>query len=221
MTALVFFCAAAATLLPVDEQVGEILDRLEKAASELNSFRADYHQVELDEFGDEFTYKGTIEYLKEGRWRMTLVADDQNNPIEEVVSDGSKGWMIRHKTKKVEVASMSTIRRRAGGITFTGAAGILKRSYRITLKGTEETRSGPAHHLLCMPIKGAEGVDPTIVSLDLWINDEQPAPIAKIRLAQRGGIITTWELSNIQRNLTISEKLFEYRIPRGYEEFIH
>ena len=221
MIVLLIACLLMPLQLPQEETVEEIIARLEESSEQLSSFRAAFHQMEVDEFGDEMEFQGTIEYMRGGNWRMALVEDDPEKPVEEVVSDGRKGWMIRHKTKKVEVTNMSNIRRRAGGISLTGAAEVLRTSYEVTYVGKEELGTGITFHLYCKPIKGAPGADQTIRSLDLWINADQPAPITKITLRQRGGIVNTWELSDIQRNIEINQRIFEYRIPRGYQEIIH
>lgn len=210
----------ALAFAPQEETVEDILAKLESSSEQLNSFRASFYQVENDEFGDETILRGTMEFLKGGRIRMAVITGDSDSPVEESITDGKKAWMIRHKLNKVEVVALSSLRGRLGGFSQVNVK-ILRTAYNITYKGVEELESGQAYHLYCKPIRGAEGADPSILSLELWINTEQPSPIVKVKARQRGRIVTTLTLSNIQRNVSINPRVFKYRVPRGYEEIVH
>lgn len=227
MSPLALLCIFA-VLAPItqEENIEAILQRLEESSARLTSFEAGYSQCEIDEFGDSTVFNGTIYYLKDksggsevGLFKMTSELDGRI--IEEVCTNGRQGWMVRHSLKRVEVATMSAINRRVGGITLTGAADILRNNYDITLEGIDELASGRAYHLRCEPMEGAIDVDPTIDELELWINIEQPSPITKILLNHRDQVVSTWELNSVQRNADINRNIFQKRIPSGYTEIKH
>ncbi len=222
MTAASLLCLLAVALVPPQnnsQEIEAIMSGLEEASAQLRSFSASFRQEEVDEFGDRTTFNGNIRYLAPDKWRM--ISELNGRPVEEVVSDGERGWMVRHSLRRIEVVSLSSINRRSGGISFTGAARMLGENYLITLAGTEELPTGAAYRLHCLPIEGAPNADPSISSLELWINVEQPAPVIKMLLRQRDGVVITWELQEVRRNVEVDPRQFEFHRPRGYEVIQH
>ena len=213
--ALMFLSA----VLPVDDKADQVLDMLESASDQLKSFRAEFEQVEIDEFRDETRISGTWQFLRGGRMRLSVI-NRNGQVLEESVTDGKTGWQINHNLKKVDVASVSSVGGRISGYSSINVQN-LKNSYTSTYLGEVELRSGPAHHLRCKPIRGAEGADPTVLSIEIWVNVEFPSPIVKIKATQRGRVVTTIELYDIQRNVDVDPGIFKYRVPRGYEEIKH
>jgi len=218
--ATILFALALATAAGAqDQSVDEILNRLADASSELNSLVTGYSQIEVDEFGDKTVLSGTFYYLKPGRYRWALEVGGK--VVEEMVSNGTHGWRIRHSVKTVDKVKLETIKRRTGGITLTGGAEELRASYDISFAGIDELDTGTAYHLICNPKPGVNRADSLIRRMELWINIEHPAPVVKVVVRQRDGIVVSLEFNNLRRNAPVAARYFEYHVPNGYEEITY
>jgi outer membrane lipoprotein-sorting protein len=219
-------CAAAAalTLAAAGSQqqfptVDEIMQQLSEASSRLDSMVASYRQTEVDEFGDETALTGTFYYVRPSRYKWAL--EVSGRVVEEMVSNGVHGWRIRHNVKAIDKVTLATVKRRTGGITLTGGADELKENFDIALQGIDILASGQAYHLICTPKDGSPGVDALYRRMELWIDIEQPAPVVRVVIHQKDNIVQTLDFSDIRRNVSVNERMFQYRVPRGYEEITY
>ena len=218
IAALLLACAAVC-LHAQDPSADEVLQMLADDSVNLNSLVTKYRQVEVDEFGDETEFCGTFYYLRPGRYRWALEVNGK--VVEEMVSNEAHGWRLRHNVKAVDKVKLATIKRRTGGITLTGGAEELREAYDIGFAGTDELVTGPAYHLVCIPKDGNSEADSIIEKMEIWINIENSAPVVKVVIHQRDGILNSLEFTDLQRNAEVAESNFVYRVPRGYEEIVH
>jgi outer membrane lipoprotein-sorting protein len=211
--------ACPATTQERQPTVDEIMQRMADASAKLNSLVTSYRQSEKDEFGDETILSGTFYYLKPARYRWSLEVGGK--VVEEMTSNGDIGWRIRHNVKAVDKIKLETIKRRTGGIALTGGAEELRANYDIEFIGIEKLRSSPAYHLRCIPKNGNTDADSIIVSMDLWIDIDEPAPVVKVVVQQRDDVEITLEFFDLRRNAEVNPEMFVYRVPRGYEEITY
>ena len=218
IAALLLACAAVC-LHAQDPTVDEVLQKLADDSADLNSLVTKYRQAETDEFGDETEFCGTFYYLRPGRYRWALEVNGK--VVEEMVSNESLGWRLRHNVKAIDKVKLATIKRRTGGITLTGGAEELREAYDMSFAGIDELTTGPAYHLICVPKDGDSEVDSIIQQMEIWINVENSAPVVKVVIHQRDGILNSLEFTELLRNAEVNESIFVYRVPRGYEEIVH
>ena len=193
----------------------DILDRLIAANDKMKSFQAEYTQIEVDEFGDEFTRKGIVCYQKPGNFYMSYM-DAKGKLVEEVARNQQNSWRIHHRAGKVDKFGGAKNDKKekdtTGGVDITNPEDI-KKAYNISVTGIEELPSGKAWHLV-----GKAKETRKYMSIEIWVNIENNAPIAKLISVEKSGNKITFILENIKRDKIISRSIFDYHVPKGYKE---
>lgn len=209
---LLIACPLAAQELPKAE---DILDRLIAANDKMESFKAEYTQVEINEFDEEFTRSGLICYQKPGSFYMSY-SDAKGKLVEEVAKNQDNSWRIHHRAGKVDKfggdKSDNQEKDTTGGVDITNPEDI-KKAYNIEVKGIDDLPSGKAWHLV-----GKAKETRKYMSIEVWVNIENNAPISKLISVDKNGNKITFTLENITRNSGVDSSIFKYHVPSGYKE---
>lgn len=201
-------CAAAQDLPSADEVMQKLID----ANDQLKSFTADFRQTETDEFGDQTVISGTAAFLKPGRYLLVSVL--KGKPHEEVGMNETHAWRIRHHLKTIEKVLVKESDKVSDGLDIRSPED-LQANFDLTVKDIENLASGPAYHLVGKPKKSGSKYQ----SIEIWVNNEIPSPIVKVRTAQKR-IVTVFEFTTIKRDVSIDPSRFVYKVPSGYTEHL-
>lgn len=192
--------------------VDQIMSDLKVANDALQSIEASFIQEETNEFGDVETTTGHFYFLSPGRYMLNSIFDGKVN--EEMGKNAKYAWRIRHHLGSVDKFKVKESDQVSEGFLFTDADE-LNSAFDLKLLGVEKLESGDAYHL-----KGKAREKRKIREIEIWINVESPAPIAKaISYQKRKTTMITF--NNIKRDVKLDSDMFVYRVPRGYQEINH
>jgi outer membrane lipoprotein-sorting protein len=194
-----------------------ILNKMEKAHQDLKSLRADMVQQNTNNqigitdtnFG-AFIYKPAVGKSK-GRLRI-----DYNKPSKDIVSLIGENLILYQP--RVNQAVKTTLAKAAKGKVsgysqLVGLDGSLKSqtgNYNIEVVKLDEHINGVSTAVLkLIPKNGNQ-----IVSIDLWVNQQNSLPI-QWKIIERNGDFTIVTLNNIEVNANIPDSAFNVNIPSG------
>jgi len=187
--------------------VDEVLERFKQAGEELNSFTAEFTQIEIDEFGDRHSKQGSIYFLAPGRYLLITMLDGK--PMEELGKNANEAWRTRHHVKTIDHVPVGKEAEVNEGYSFADADD-LRTSFDLEVKGIEELESGPAWHLVGVP-KEDKGIE----LFEVWINIASPSPLVKLKASKKYSS-ETMIFSNIKRNVDVDSDVFVYKELDGY-----
>ena len=213
VTALILGCFVCAFAFQEElPTVDEIMSRLKAGSDQLRSIDAVFVQEEKNEFGEIVTTEGKFYFLSPGRYLINSIMDGKI--LEEMGKNKDHAWRIRHHLKTIDRFKVRESEQASEGFLFTDAEE-LNAAFDLKLVGIGFLDSGRAYHL-----KGKAKEKRKIREVEIWVNIEKPSPIVKAISYQRRKT-TTITFSAIKRNEDVETGMFNYKVPRGYDEIIH
>jgi outer membrane lipoprotein-sorting protein len=197
----------------------DVLRAIETADNELTSFEAD--MVTTDQFvlfGDTEVEKGKLSYLRPGYLRRDLV---EPAPQTLIVGDGvAKIYIPRINQAQFYPLDTSDEGRKlvVPGMASTSE---LLAAYDVSLADVlPDDGAGRVYVLDLVPLPGTEAAKHW-TSITLSVREGQWHPAERIHIVQLNGDTTTYELTNIVRNLDLKPSDFELDLPDGVEIIRH
>jgi chaperone LolA len=176
-----------------------VLKRASAAYANLRSLRADFAQS-LDNplLGKTINSRGTIAQRQPDRFLMRF-----SDPAGDlIVSDGQFFWVYYPSVDKKQVSGT------AGGLDLQAQfIGDPTRRFTYTYQGQENVGGRPADVLTLVPREPAG-----YKSLKVWL-DREDGIARKFDLTDDNGVVRHIELSNLERNPTLSDALFRFIPP--------
>jgi outer membrane lipoprotein carrier protein len=205
-------CAAVLLLLvsarvPA-QQPAETPQSLARALQEryagIRDFSADFTQTYRGgALRTETRERGTVTIKKPGRMRWVYTDPER----KEIVSDGRTLYFYLPQDKRVIVSDVSQADEATTGPMFLAGRGDVIRDFAVT---AAKSRVQGASAIELTPRKPQADYDRLIVTLD-----PRTLQIRALTTIDRLGGENTLILTNLKENRGISDKEFEFRIPRG------
>jgi len=188
----------------------EFATALQQKYDRIRDFSASFIQsytggVLKKKLGEE---RGTLWVKKPGKMRWDYKTPDE----KQLVSDGIKTYFYIPEDKQVYVASLPTDDSVSARILFLAGKGNLVRDFTPSLVASPAGAPSGSKTLKLVP----RAAQADFEWLMLFI---EPGTLALRGLAStdaQGGT-STFVFNNVKENIGISEKLFEFKMPRGVE----
>lgn len=181
--------------------------RVQQRYDTIKDFEADFVQsYEGGVLRTKTTERGSVSIKRPGRMRWVYLKPER----KEFVSDGTRVYSYLPADKQVIVSPMPSDQATTPALFLTGK-GHLVRDFTATF--TQLPGVSPGVTVLKLIPKKA---DPDIESLVLGV-DSQSLQIVQLVATDRQGGRSSFIFSNLKENRGLSDKIFEFRIPRGVD----
>lgn len=195
--------AQRALSVPADELAVRIQERYDK----VRDFEADFVQsYQGGVLRTTTTERGTVAIKRPGRMRWVYTSPER----KEFVSNGERIYSYIPRDKQVVVAPMPDASQTTPAL-FLAGRGHLVRDFTVSYAELPGAPEGTIT-LRLVPRKP----DPEIEWLMLAV-DPDTLQIRQLVALDRQGGRSTFTFTNIKENRQLSDKLFEFRVPRGVD----
>ncbi len=188
-----------------DQRAADLAGRVQQHYDTIKDFEADFVQsYEGGVLRTKTSERGTVSIKRPGRMRWVYDKPER----KEFVSDGTRVYSYIPADKQVIVSPMPE------GTTpalFLTGKGHLVRDFTAAMTTLPGTAAGVSV-LKLVPRKP----DPELESLVLAV-DDTTLQIRQLQAVDRQGGRSTFIFSNLKENRGLSDKIFEFRIPRGVD----
>jgi outer membrane lipoprotein carrier protein len=176
---------------------------LQQKYDRVKDFTADFtHVYEGGVLKKKASERGTVQIKKPGRMRWEYTAPDKKT----FVSDGTKIYSYLPADKQVIVSNMPSDDQATTAVLFLAGKGNLTRDFNVTYA---ENDSPDVYALRLDPRQKQRDYDWLIV-----VVDRATLQIRGLTTADQGGR-STFTFTNYRENTSLSDKVFEFKIPRG------
>jgi outer membrane lipoprotein carrier protein len=185
----------------------ELAGRVQQRYDQIRDFEADFVQTyEGGVLRTKTTERGTVAIKRPGRMRWVYTKPER----KEFVSNGQRIYSYLPADKQVIVAPVPTGDQTTPALFLTGR-GHLVRDFTASI--TDLPGAGPGVVTLkLVPRKP----DPELESLLLAV-DAKTLQIRQLVATDRQGGRSAFTFSNLKENRNLSDRLFEFQIPRGVD----
>jgi len=181
--------------------------RVQQRYDTIKDFEAEFVQAyEGGVLRTKTTERGTVAIKRPGRMRWIYTKPER----KEFVSDGSRIYSYLPADKQVIVSAMPEGQTTTPALFLTGR-GHLVRDFTASFTELPSAPAGTTAIKL-VPKKA----DPELEWLILGV-DSTSLQIRQLVATDRQGGRSTFTFSNLKENRGLSDKIFEFRIPRGVE----
>jgi len=193
--------------------IDNVLDRMDKSASDFRSLTADIEQIKYtDVVKDTSTETGQIFVRRDQKMRIDLTKPDPKT----ILRTGDSLFIYTPKINRVEEYNLGKNRAIVDQymrLGFGTKSQDLQKSYDIKLAGEEEID----HHktvLLELTPKSDE-VRKQITKIQMWVDESSWLPVHQKFLEAGGGDYFLVKYSNMMKNLKINDSKFKPNWPKN------
>lgn len=181
--------------------------RVQQRYDTIKDFEADFVQAyEGGVLRTKTTERGTVAIKRPGRMRWVYLKPEK----KEFVSDGNRIYSYLPADKQVIVGPIPSDQTTTPALFLTGR-GHLVRDF--TASFTQLPVAQPGNTALRLVPKRS---DPDVESLVLVV-DSSSLQLRQLVATDRQGGRSTFTFTNLKENRGLSDKIFEFRIPRGVD----
>lgn len=212
---ILFFNAVAVTEARAQGQIHTVLKRMEEHRNLLSSLQADVRMVkynsQLNLVEEDLT--GTTMYLPETKGSKMYLRINWTEPVrEELAVIGNEYVLYTPARKQAIVGKVSKAKNSASSSNALAFMSMskeeLKKNYSVKYLGEERVGgSVRTWHLVLTPKKGGQ-----YQAAELWV-DKNGMPV-QAKVIEKN-MTTTVLLSNIKKNISIKNSVFEINPPKG------
>lgn len=204
----VAIAAAGVTLFaaqtPPQLSATEIAAAVQRKYDSIRDFSADFtHNYEGGVLRKKVSERGTVMVKKPGKMRWNYT-----NPEQKVfVSDGRRIYFYVPADKQVTISAVPEQDQATTAVLFLAGKGNLTRDFAVSHAGGGTTQ---AYKLRLQPKQPERDYD--------WLEvmvDKSTYRIVALLAADRQGGQSTFLFTNFKENIGLSDKTFEFKIPRG------
>ncbi len=179
-------------------------DRLMDFFNNVQSMQAEFTQtVSAQGFSDKDTSKGLFRLLRPGKFRW-----DYEQPYQQhIIADGNKLWVYDVDMDQVIVKPLNLVLGQTPAVLLSGTASLTDRFDIQDLPERSE------QDLVWVQLRPKDS-ESSYEKLLLGFNKEN---IQAMELVDNFGQITLLQFSNLQRNLKIDPKIFQFQPPPGVD----
>lgn len=184
----------------------EVATSLQKKYDGVRDFTADFiHQAEGGILRKKTTERGKVQVKKPGRMRW-----DYTTPEKKVfVSDGRQMYLYVPADRQVMISPVPDADQATTAVLFLVGKGNLTRDFTVTFA---ETGGADLYGLRLQPKLPERDYD--------WLQvqvDRSSMQIRSLAAADARGGRSTFFFTNFKENVGLSDKTFEFKIPRGVD----
>ena len=191
----------------VKESAEQLAARLQARYDTIRDFEADFTQTyQGGLLRTKTTEQGTVAIKRPGRMRWVYTRPER----KEFVSNGDRIYSYVPRDKQVIVSAMPTGEQTTPALFLTGR-GHLVRDFSVSFTELPGARTGTVG-LKLVPKKG----DPEFEWLMIGVDPARLQIQHLVALDRQGGR-STFTFTNLQENRNISDKIFDFQIPRGVD----
>jgi outer membrane lipoprotein carrier protein len=211
-TSLALLILGALTVASPSAQSGkespeQLAARLQARYDTIRDFEADFVQTyQGGLLRTRTTEHGTVAIKRPGRMRWVYTKPER----KEFVSNGERIYSYVPRDKQVIISPMPTGEQTTPALFLTGR-GHLVRDFTVSFADLQGAGTG-AVGLKLVPKKG----DPEFEWLMIGV-DPARLQIQQLVALDRQGGRSTFSFTNLQENRNISDKIFDFQIPRGVD----
>jgi outer membrane lipoprotein carrier protein len=185
-------------------QAMDVARELQQKYDRVKDFTADFvHDYEGGVLKKKASERGTVQIRKPGMMRWDYTAPEK----KEFVSDGHKIYSWIPADKQVMISSVPPDDQATTAVLFLAGKGNLTRDFTVSYSG-----GAPADVI-------ALRLDPRRTQGDydwlILVVDKRTMQIRGLTAADQQGGRSTFTFTNYRENTGLSEKVFEFKIPRG------
>jgi outer membrane lipoprotein carrier protein len=207
MKVLFFATLISATAVAQTPNAEQFAGRVQQRYDTIKDFEADFAQAyEGGVLRTKTTERGTVAIKRPGRMRWVYTKPER----KEFVSDGNRVYSYLPADKQVIVAPMPSDQTTTPALFLTGK-GHLVRDF--TASFTQLPGAAPGTTALKLVPKRS---DPDVDSLVLVV-DATSLQLRQLVATDKQGGRSTFTFTNLKENRGLSDKIFEFRIPRGVD----
>lgn len=189
------------------ESAEQLAARLQARYDTVRDFEADFTQTyQGGLLRTKTTEQGTVAIKRPGRMRWVYTKPER----KEFVSNGDRIYSYVPRDKQVIVSAMPTGEQTTPALFLTGR-GHLVRDFSVSFTELPGAGTGTIG-LKLVPKKG----DPEFEWLVIGV-DPARLQIQQLVALDRQGGRSTFTFTNLQENRNISDKIFDFQIPRGVD----
>jgi outer membrane lipoprotein carrier protein len=182
----------------------EFARSLQQKYDRVTDFTADFtHLYEGGVLKKKASERGTVEIKKPGKMRWDYTSPDK----KEFVSDGRKIYSYIPADKQVIVGTMPSDDQATTAVLFLTGKGNLTRDFTVSYA---DSPSGDTVALRLDPRQKQRDYDWLIL-----VVDRSALTIRGLTAADQQGGRSTFTFTNYRENTGLSDKVFEFKIPRG------
>jgi outer membrane lipoprotein carrier protein len=180
---------------------------LQEKYDRVKDFSADFtHTYEGGVLKKKSVEHGTVQIKKPGRMRW-----DYTEPDKKVfVSDGRKVYSYIPADKQVILSNMPADDQATTAVLFLAGKGNLTRDFVVTYASQDDT--GDTIALRLDPRQKQRDYDWLVI-----VADRKTLQIRSLSAADQQGGRSTFAFTNYRENAGLSDKAFEFKIPRGVD----
>ena len=196
--------APASTDAPSTPSVTDIVAQLQARYDDTLGFQADFTQaVATVTLGQTMTSKGEVFFKKPGKMRWNF-----SQPAQLLVSDGNSFWFYQPADKQVVKTPFHQVFRSNTPVSFLTGVGRLEDDFQVALQDSRQDT-----YLLQLTSK--QDAD-AVGRLTLAVS-RQTFDIVEATVTDPLGNTTRLRFSNINRNISLDDSLFQFDIPPGVD----
>lgn len=193
----------------------EILNRMDAHNRALTSIKADITMVKTNsQLGESDTSIGVTNYLPKTTKGVMYVRLDWTKPVEErMLVAGDRYQLFRPRLNQVIEGKVDQAKNKGaagGALAFMSMSKAqLQANYKVNFLGEEAVSGGiKTWRLELIPLNRT-----SYKAAELWV-DGNGMPV-QAKVTEHNNDSTTVLLSNIQKNITISAKVFDLNLPKN------
>jgi outer membrane lipoprotein carrier protein len=203
-------CATlAAQSRPAEQSAADLARALQARYDTIKDFSTDFvHVYQGGVLKKRLTERGQLMVKKPGKMRWEYKSPEQ----KVFVSDGLKLYSYIPADKQVVVGSLPSVDTATTPALFLAGKGNLVRDFEVSVVAAPEGMPPDTKALKCVPKKAEQEYAWLVVSLD-----PVSLRIRGLMTTDAQGGTSTFSFSNLQENVGLADKSFEFKIPRGVD----
>lgn len=196
----VLFNAAASLLLLMSASMSfaEPISKLQNLLENIQSFKADFKQQTLDNFGQaRQTIHGTMLVKKPGflRWQT------EGEYAQLVVADGKSIWIYDEDLENVTIKPMGKEMSETPALLLSGNAESIANDFDVTLSGNE---------YVLTPKDSSQLFDRLVLEFD-------QGALIRMAINDASGLTTEIQFGAVENNPAIADGMFVFEVPQGVD----
>jgi outer membrane lipoprotein carrier protein len=207
LTGLAVLLSGAAFSAPAQQSAAEAATRLQQRYAAVTSIAADFQQ-NYHAPGVDIAESGVFWMKKPGLMRWEY----RDPEIKLFVSDGRETYLYRPEDRQVLVSRFSPAELHSTPLEFLLGRGDILKSFRVSAETQIRPRVEGDVLLRLMPVEP----DPNYAYFVLEC-DPTTFDLCRIVIRESAGNTSEFVLTNLQTNVQVDNKRFDFKIPKGVE----
>lgn len=196
------------------EDINEVVDRIQKKYEKIDKFYADFDQeAEVRALDTVEKASGKVWFKKPGKMRW-----DYKRPTnDQIVSDGKTIWYYNEQEKQVMKSSLEKLNEESNSTTLISGLGKVKELFNASYASENSIQNSPESYLIELTPKESDSGNEEPYNRIIISVDKDDTLVREIYLFDPFGNKTKITLNNFRINKDISDSVFKFSPPNGAE----